>query len=179
MVGGAMTRKRALILLAIATVALFVVLAVLDLRMADAGGPGIIGFEFAGDEEGAAEILAEWGDEGKDAARASLWIDYLYLLAYGAFLVLACMSTRDLAAARGWRRMAAFGVAVVPIAAAAPSFDAIENIGLLLTLDGRGGDAAPGLAAVCAGLKFAMLALSIGFLLAGLGLRLRDRRASV
>jgi hypothetical protein len=171
------TRRRVLILLAIATAALFAVLAVLDLRMRDTGGPGIIGFEFAGDEEGAAEILAEWGDDGQDAARASLWIDYPYLLAYGALLVLACMAIRDLAAERGWRRMAALGVAAVPIAAAAPCFDAIEDVGLLLALDGHGGDAAPGLAAICASLKFATTILAIGYLLAGLGLWLRDRRA--
>jgi hypothetical protein len=173
------TRRRALILLAVATAALFVLLAALDMRMTDTGGPGIIPFEFAADEQGAAEILAEWGDEGQDAARASLWIDYAYMLAYGAFFVLAAMSTRDLAADRGWRRMAAFGVAAVPIAAAAPCFDAIENLGLLLTLDGSGGDAAPGLAALCAGLKFAMTAVAVGYLLAGVGLRLRDRRARV
>jgi hypothetical protein len=173
------TRSRALILLAVATAALFVVLAALDMRMTDTGGPGIIRFEFAADEQGAAEILAEWGDEGQDAARASLLIDYAYMLAYGAFFVLAVISTRDRATERGWRRMAAFGVAAVPIAAAAPSFDAIENIGLLLTLDGRGGDTAPGLAAVCAGLKFGATAVTIGYLLAGVGLRLRDRRAPV
>jgi hypothetical protein len=170
------TRNRALILLAIASFALFAVLAALDMRMRDAGGPGILGFEFAGDGEGAAEILADWGDDGRDAARASLWIDYPYLLVYGAFLVLACAATRDLAAERGWRRMAAFGVAAVPIAAAVPCFDAIEDVGLLLALDGHGGDAAPGLAAACASLKFAMLALAIGYLLLGLGLRLRERR---
>jgi hypothetical protein len=171
------TRNRALILLAIASIVLFGVLAALEMRIRDTGGPGIIGFEFAGDKESAAEILADWGDRGQDAARASLWIDYAYLLAYGAFLVLACAATRDLAVERGWGRMAAFGIAAVPIAAAAPCFDAIEDVGLLLALDGHGGDAAPGLAAVCAGLKFAMLALAIGYLLIGLGLRMREARA--
>jgi hypothetical protein len=170
-----LTRGRALILLAIATIAIGTVLEVLDQRMMDAGGPGIIGFEFAGNEEGAADILSDWGDDGQDAARASLWIDYAYLLAYGAFLVLACAATRDLAVERGWRRMSTFGIAAPVIAAAAACFDAIEDVGLLLALDGHGGDLAPGLAAVCASLKFAMLALAIGYLLIGLVLRLRDR----
>jgi hypothetical protein len=173
-----LTRRRALIGLAIVVVALMVVLGLLDQPMRDSGGPGIIGFEFAGSEERASEILADWGDRGRDAARASLWIDYPYLLAYGAFLVLAAAATRDLAASRGWRRMAAAGLAAIPLAAAGASFDAIEDVGLLLALDGHGGDLAPLLATVCASLKFALLALVIAYLLAGLLLRLRDRRSA-
>jgi hypothetical protein len=172
------TRRRALVFLAITTVAIGVVLALLDGRMRHSGGPGIVGFEFAGSEERAAEILADWGDEGEDAARASLWIDYLYILSYGAFLTLAAIATRELAIRRGWRRMAAAGLAAIPIAAAAACFDAIEDVGLLLALDRHGGDLAPLLAAVCATLKFALLALVITYLLAGLLLRLRQRRVS-
>ena len=88
-----MTRRRALIASAIATAVIFVVLAVLDLRMMDAGGPGIIGFELAGTQDRAAQILAEWGSSGIDAAKASLWIDYAYIAAYGTFLVLAAWAT--------------------------------------------------------------------------------------
>ena len=175
----ALTRRRALILLAIATVAINIVLVVLDGRMRDTGGPGIIGFEFAGSEERAAEILGDWGDDGQDAARASLWIDYAYILSYGAFLILAVIATRELALRRGWRRMAGAGLAAIPLAAAGASFDAIEDVCLLLAVDGRGGDLAPLLAAVCAGLKFALLAAVIAYLLAGLLLRLRERRATL
>jgi len=171
-----LTRRRALVLLALSTVAIGIVLAVLDGRMRDSGGPGIVGFELAGSEERAAEILGEWGEEGKDAARASLWIDYAYILSYGAFLTLAAIATRELALRSGWRRMAGAGLAAIPLAAAGASFDAIEDVGLLLALDGHGGDVAPLLAAVCALLKFAVLALVIAYLLGGLLLRLRDRR---
>jgi hypothetical protein len=172
------TRRRALILLAVVTVAIGIVLVVLDGRMRDAGGPGIVAFEFAGSEERAAEILADWGEKGRDAARASLWIDFAYLLAYGAFLVLASLATRDLAVRNGWRRMAALGIAAPALAAGAACFDAIEDVGLLLALDGHGGDLAPGLAAVCATIKFALLALVIAYLLTGLALRWRARQAS-
>ena len=172
-----MTRRRALIASAAASIAIGAVLIVLDARMMDAGGPGIVGFEFAGSEERAAEILVEWGDEGTDAARASLWLDFAYILCYGTFLVLAAWATRDLAASRGWRRMAAFGTAVIPFAAAAAAFDAIEDVGLLLALDRHGGDLAPRLAQICASLKFALLAVTIAYLLVGLLLRLRARRA--
>jgi hypothetical protein len=174
---GALTRKRALIVSAAASVAIGVVLIVLDVRMRDAGGPGIVGFELAGSEDRATEILSDWGDEGTDAAKASLWIDYAYIVAYGTFLVLASWGTRDLAQNRGWHRMAAFGTAVIPFAAAAAAFDAIEDVGLLLAVDQHGGDLAPRLAQICASLKFALLAVTIVYLLAGLLLRVRARRA--
>jgi hypothetical protein len=171
------TRKGALIASAVASIAIGAVLIVLDARMMDSGGPGIIGFEFAGSEERAAEILADWGDDGTDAAKASLWLDFAYILAYGTFLVLAAWATRDLAESRGWRRLAAFGTAVVPFAAAAAAFDAIEDVGLLLAVDRQGGDLAPRLAQICASIKFALLAVTIAYLLIGLLVRLRARRA--
>jgi len=172
-----MTRKRALIASAIASLAIGALLVVLDSRMMDAGGPGIIGFELAGSEDRATEILADWGDQGIDAAKASLWIDYAYIVAYGTFLVLAAWATRDLSRARGWPRMATVGTAVMPLAAAAAAFDAIEDVGLLLAVNGHGGAVAPRLAQICASLKFALLAVTLAYLLAGLAIRLRTRHA--
>jgi hypothetical protein len=172
-----LTRKQALIASAAASIAIGVVLVVLDARMMDAGGPGIVGFEFAGNGDRAAEILADWGDAGTDAAKASLWIDYAYIVAYGTFLVLAAWATRDLAQSRGWPRMAALGTAVIPFAAAVAAFDAIEDVGLLLAVNQHGGDLAPRLAQVCASLKFGLLALTIAYLVAGVLLRLRTRPA--
>ena len=166
---------RPLIALAITTAALGAYLTAIDPSTEEEGNPTILEFEFAWDEEGAAEIRDDWGEEGRDAARLSLWVDFAYLLSYGAFLVLAAAATRDLAGRRGWRRMAAFGVAAPALAAGAAAFDAIEDVGLLLALDGHGGDLAPGLAAVCASLKFALTTVVIVYLLAGLVLRLRPR----
>jgi hypothetical protein len=161
-----LTRKRALIASAVATVAIGVVLAVLDARMRDTGGPGIVGFELAGSQDRAQEILADWGDEGTDAAKASLWLDYAYIAAYGTFLVIAAGATRDLAERRRWRRMASFGIAAAP-------FAAIEDAALLVAVNGEGGELAPRLGQVCAVLKFALLAVTIGYLLVGLALRFR------
>jgi hypothetical protein len=171
------TRKRALIASAFASIGIGAVLIALDARMMDTGGPGIIGFEFAGSEERAAEILSDWGEDGIDAAKASLWLDFAYIVAYGTFLVLAAWATRDLAERRGWPRMAALGTALIPFAAAAAAFDAIEDVGLLLAVDQHGGELAPRLAQICASLKFALLAVTIVYLLAGLLLRFRARRA--
>ena len=173
-----MSRKRALIAAAIASLAIGGVLLALDVRMMDTGGPGIIGFELAGTEERAAEILADWGDRGTDAAKASLWIDYAYILAYGTFFVLASLATREMAERRGWSRMAALGVAVVPMGAAAAAFDAIEDVGLLIAVNQHGGALAPRLGQVCAIAKFALSGGTIAYLIAGQVLRLRRAEES-
>ena len=170
-----MSRKRWLWVSGSATLALLVVLAILDLRMMDAGGPGIVGFELAGTEHRAAEILADWGDAGTHAARASLWIDYAYIVVYTIFLALAASATRDLAERRGWSRMAAFGAVAPVLAVGIGAFDAIEDLWLLLALDQHGGALAPRLGQVCAIVKFALFAVTAAYLLAGLLLRMRRR----
>jgi hypothetical protein len=156
------------------TLVLFAVLARLDQKMNHEGGHGIVAFELAGSEGKAADIRADWGPEGRDAARASLWIDYLYLVAYGALGALAALAVRDVARRRGWVRMAALGRYAVGAAVGAASFDALEDAGLLLALGGHGGGTGPLLATVCATIKFTLSAFLIAYLLAALVLRLRD-----
>jgi hypothetical protein len=65
---------------------------------------------------------------------------------------------------------------VVPFfALAAASFDASENVALLLTLAGNGGSLAPPFAAVCSTIKFTLISIAIIYSLCGLALRLRVR----
>jgi hypothetical protein len=166
-----------LIASAIATVVLLLAMSPADERMKDTGGAGIVPFEVTGGQHRADEILAEWGEDGQDAARESLWIDFGFLLAYGTFLTLALAATRDLARQRDRRRLAAIGGVVISFGALAAAFDALENICLLLTIDGAGA-AFPLLATIFATCKFALLAATIAYLLAGLAMRLRGRRAA-
>ena len=72
-------RKRQLVLLGIAMVAFYVPLVILEQKLKDTGGPGIVDFEFVGSAERAAEMLAEWGEDGRDYARWSLWIDFGFM----------------------------------------------------------------------------------------------------
>ncbi|MGV1049451.1 MAG: hypothetical protein ACOYD4_13115 [Solirubrobacterales bacterium] len=175
---GSLSRKQLLVLLGIATVVFDLVMVYLDRKMTDAGGPSILGFEFAGSGQQAAKVMAEWGAGGRHYARWSLWLDYGFMLSYGSFFALAATATRDFARESDLRRLAAAG-AVAPIAAiAAASFDAIENVFLLLTLGGHGGSFGPPIATVCASLKFALIAFAIVYVLWGLAARLfRARRA--
>lgn len=169
------SRKQVLILVGIATVVLDVAILALDQRMRDTGGPGIIGLEFAGSHARAAQIFGEWGSKGRDAARLSLKIDFAFMLSYGAFFTLAGLATRDLARRCGWRYLSAAGNVVPWFAAAAATFDACENVNLLLALDGRGGDAAPLVATICASLKFTLIAVAIAYVLLGVASRVRRR----
>ncbi|HWJ43296.1 MAG TPA: hypothetical protein VNR67_07670 [Solirubrobacterales bacterium] len=168
-----MTRGRALVLLAVAVLALLAAMKPAEDRMT-ANGAGIVSFELAGSADRSQEIQDEWGEDGRDAARQQLWIDYGFMLAYGAFLVLAAAATRDLARSRGWRRLVAIGAVAVPAGGIAAGCDAIENACLLLTLGGAGAWA-PVTATAFAVAKFALLLVAIAYLLAGLAMRLRGR----
>lgn len=140
-------------------------------------GPGMVPFELTGGQIRADEILAEWGSDGQDAAREQLWIDFGFLLAYGTFLTLALLMVRDLARRQGWRRLAAIGAVVVSFGALGAAFDALENVCLLLTLDGASA-AFPLLATILASCKFILLTIAIAYLLAGLAMRLLSRGPS-
>jgi hypothetical protein len=163
-----MSRRRALWLLGLASVVLLGILAVLDMRMQDTGGPGIVAFELAGSSERADEILGQWGEDGRAAARQSLWLDFPYLLAYSAFLSLAVMAIRDAGRRNRWRRFAGPGTVIAALPWAAGAFDAVEDVNLLLVLGGHGGDAAPVLATGFAIAKFIGLAVVGAYLLCGL-----------
>jgi hypothetical protein len=164
------TRRWGLIASGVATVLLLLAMEPAENRMTDTGGPGMVPFELTGGQNRAAEILSEWGEEGQDAARESLWIDFGFLLAYGIFLTLSLRAVRDVATGRGWTRLSVLGGFAIWLGVAAAAFDALENVCLLLTLDGAGATF-PLLATIFAACKFVSLVLAISYLLAGLGTR--------
>jgi hypothetical protein len=153
--------SRNLWLLGLVTLAIFVVLGVIDEDIKETGGPGILPFEVEFTSENARETLAEWGEDGRDSAKLSLWIDYVFLIAYAAFFSLAVAAVCD---ALGWRRWE-FLVTFPLIAAVC---DAIENANLLLTIGQDGDQPFPFLAGVFAVLKFLTLTPAQLFTLAGL-----------
>jgi pimeloyl-ACP methyl ester carboxylesterase len=163
-----MTRRRWLWVLGVASLGLFGGLAWLDTRMVDAGGWGIVDFELAGSRHDVQRIVADWGAKGHDAARWSLWLDYAYLVVYGAFGALAVAAVRDLARRREWRRLAGIGRFALAFPIAAAACDALEDAGLLLSLDGHGGTVAPVAATAFAIAKFALLTLTVIYVVAGL-----------
>jgi hypothetical protein len=168
-------RRHALILLGIATVAFMVILEAIDPSHVSTG-PSIVAFEFAASSSRAAQIMGEWGADGRSAAHLSLVLDYGYMLSYGLFFALAGFAIRDIAGERGWRRLAAAGAVIPFFALAAAAFDASENVALLLTLGGSGGSFAPPFAAVCSAIKFTLIAIAIFYVLLGVAVRAKTRR---
>jgi hypothetical protein len=169
-----LTRRQWLIVLGIAMAAFWIALGLIERRL-PAGTPGVLEYEFVGDRDRAARFLSEWGSGGRDAARLSLWVDFGFMVTYGAFFTLAALATRDFARERGLGALAAAGLVAPYCAAIAPIFDAGENTGLLLILGGHGGSAEPLLATACASVKWVLIGLAIAYVLWGLGVRLIRR----
>jgi hypothetical protein len=176
-----MSRRQWLWITGAVSSGLLIALTVVDFELKSTGGPGIVPFEVAGSTDRAQEILAEWGESGRDFARLSIWLDFPYLVAYGAFFALAVAAMRDAARDRRWERLGRAGsiVVIAPIAAAA--FDAVEDVGLLLVVGGHADSAAPAIAGAFALAKFVALGATVAYLLAGLVTlgreRMRDRRS--
>ncbi len=170
----ALSRKQWLILLGILMAAFYVGFGAIEQNLPE-GTPGVIEYEFVGSEDRATEMLAEWGEDGQDDIRLSLWIDYGFMLVYGAFFLLAGLATRDFARERGKQALASVGRWAPWCAVWAAIFDAIENANLLLILGGRGGSISPPLATICASIKFVLIAIAIGYVVWGLVVRLRAR----
>jgi len=163
-----MTRRRWLWILGIAMLALLAVEAVYDGRMQDAGQHGIVAFEVAFTSGKAHSIMAAWGSKGRDAAVASLWFDFLYLIAYGLFLWLAVRAVGDGLRARGRAGLAAPAAAISLLPLIGAACDVVEDVFLLLQLGGRAQSLGPPLAGGFATVKFACLAIAIVYLLVGL-----------
>lgn len=138
-------RMRPLLLISGAlSLALFIAMAILDEKMKQNGGPGIVGLEVAGTAGRAAEILAQWGEGGRDAAQISLIIDFPFLISYAIFFGAACT-----AVGRGLSSVAmgkgAKAEIAKPMARIAPwlgwafilaaVLDAIENLALLRVIN--------------------------------------------
>jgi len=170
-----LTRRSTLIALGAATIAFNLALAWIDNRLGRTGGPSILGLEFAGNLEAVEEIQAEWGAHGEYLARLSLWIDFGFMAAYGAFFALAGATVRDFAREQGLRRLAAVGVVAPACAVAAALFDVAENVLWLLVLGGHLGEPAPAIATACASLKFVLIAVAILYSLTGLLAWIRRR----
>jgi hypothetical protein len=161
-------RRRLLLLSGAAALLFDVAILLIDRGLEATGGPSILGLEFAGNLQRVQEIGAEWGSHGLFLARLSLWVDFGFMVSYGAFLTLAALAIRDFARERGLRRLAAAGKVAPFVAATAPLFDLAENITWLLLLDGHGGNSAAGFGTACASLKFLLVGLAILYAIWGL-----------
>lgn len=149
---------------AVATLAYAAVMLVLERGMRKTGGPGIIPFELAGTAERVQEILAVWGADGRRWARWSLWLDFGYMLTYGASALLLIERVRS-------RHGHPILLRLLPIGAVAG--DALEGVALLKALDGVDVDTNARRARSAALTKFALLAVGLAYTAIG-GFRRRS-----
>ena len=168
-----MSRRAGLWALGLTSVVVFVVMAAIDRELRDKGGDGMIDLQFAGSTERAEEITEAWGEDGREDARLQLGVDFGYLLLYGAFLYLAARAVGDGAAARGWTGLSNAARLAAPAALAAATFDALENVLLLIVLDGPvDGSPAALLATTAASIKWLLAIIVIAVTATG-AVRLR------
>jgi hypothetical protein len=142
----------------VAFVAYTIVMLMLERRMRQTGGPGIIPFELAGNASRAGDIMARWGTDGERAARLSLWLDFGYMATYGTLAALLVDRVRRR------RGHPAILPALVSIAVAG---DAIEGASLLKVLNRDRVDVHSRRARRAALIKFAVLATALGYVVAG------------
>lgn len=137
---------------------------------------GIVGFELAATRAEADRMLAAWRSAGVlEAAKVSLGVDMGFLLAYPFFLqasiALLRRRLRPGALARSGERMARAVLLCLPL-------DLAENLLLWRMVDTGATAWGAAAAALCAGLKFLLVALAAGWCLLALVTRWRERRAA-
>jgi hypothetical protein len=158
--------RRALWLLAAATL-VFGLAALPALGTMSDRGTGVIAFELARTSARAAQIVSEWGAEGRSAARESLWLDYPFLISYGLLLAGGCCAVARRFTALGRPRAAALGRALAWAGLAAAGFDAVENVALLRVANEHVEQPWPGLAFAAASMKFVLIGAAGVFALGG------------
>lgn len=157
-------RKRLFFTLLILTLSLFAIFRILDMPLqTDYAPSGIVSFELAGTPQNAAHIVLTWSAEAMLNAAFGLGIDYLFMPVYAFALAFGTL----LAAGRhaGWLK--SLGAVAGYGAFAAALFDAVENYALFQVLLGAFDSSYPMLAAVCATVKFGLLAFGLAVAVAG------------
>jgi hypothetical protein len=151
-------RRRLFFALLLLTLSLFAIFRVLDTPLqTDYAPSGIVSFELAGTSQNAAHIVLTWSAEAMLNAAFGLGLDYLFMPVYAFALAFGTL----LAASRhgGWLR--SLGAVAGYGAFAAMLFDAFENYALFQVLLGAFDSSYPMLAAVCATVKFGLLAFGL------------------
>jgi hypothetical protein len=136
------------------TLLIFGVFRVLD---APLGPGGIVSFELARTADAAQSILTSWDSNARTYAAFGLGLDYLFMPVYAfalSFGLLLLMNGR-----KGWYRHLAGWMGWGGFAAA--MFDAVENYALWEQLTGGAVSPYPEIAALCASIKFSLLAAGL------------------
>ncbi len=128
---------------------------------------GILDLEFAYNKQLTDKVLTAWSVDGKtEAAIQNTFWDFLFLFFYSLFLYKVCKAIRGEFIAGTWKNKAGNYFANAAIWAGV--FDIGENLFMLQTLGGNGNDTVALITSICAGVKWALVALVIIYIIAGL-----------
>ena len=123
---------------------------------------GIVSFELAKDLGRSVVIIDSWDSFAKASAKRSMTLDFLFLVVYGLFIGLMIHKVN-----RVWgpSRFHTVGIALIYLVFIASFFDILENIALLLLLNGSLEQIWSSTAFYFAILKFFILALALVFII--------------
>ena len=121
---------------------------------------GIVSYEFAGSVSRARGILNSWGEAGRLHAAFSLGLDFLFIVAYGITIGLACVWAGEILSKVRWP-LSGVGLPLAWGVCLAGVLDGIENVSLAVMLFVNVSSPWPQLAAACAAVKFTLIALAL------------------
>jgi hypothetical protein len=127
-------------------------------------GVSIPDLQFMRTSSEAVELIARLGPSGVDAAQVAHYLDFLYLVTYAIALSAACVVVGARGADHGRAQLAALGPRVAWFAVAAAALDAVEDVAILLVLNGQTEQPWPAIAFGGSVVKFALLAVVIVYL---------------
>lgn len=131
-------------------------------------GVEIIDLELMRTSTRAAELVAQLGPDGVDAARMSIYLDFPLLVLYGIALSAACVVLAARAADHGATRLAAMGRTIAWAAPIAAACDAVEDVLLLVVLGGHVDQPWPAITFGFVSVKFVLLGVVIAYLVVAL-----------
>ena len=156
-------KKKALQLITLIGLIAFMVMTLLGGVLNVAPVYGILDYEFAWTSLQVEIIFNAWGDVGKQQIAFGIYMDFLYIFAYGA-LIFGCLliATRKL---EGKIQTIGLYMTVTPIIAGI--CDVFENLNLLMMITDATfvASASPFVAALCATIKFTIIFACILFFL--------------
>ena len=124
--------------------------------------PGnIVQFELAHIEDVAKKIISEWGEEGVNKARVSIYLDFVFLILYSWALGLGCRVAAAFSDIQLFKSPAIFFMRAAWFAGAC---DLIENFAMLFTLS-HVNEFSVSMSFYFAIIKFMIVAIALMFIL--------------
>jgi hypothetical protein len=164
-------RRRVFFLLLGLTILILLSMNFVGMPLNTAAAPqGIVSFEFAFNPDTAQQMLDSWSPDARVRAGFIQGLDFLFPLVYSTTVGLGCVMAAGVIASRG-QAIARIGPWLAWGLWAAAVLDYVENIGLVFLLFGEVRSPFPQIAAVCALIKFALLAVGLVYSFYGLALK--------